>query len=229
MSCQACRRLIIWFQEPESRSKFSQSGADCFRAAETSTVLLNDSTKFISVLGMGEEDNLRWEKLCRPCERAEKCDSYRASSVPEAPFCIRKRGFTHPGAPVLQQPAPWSGVRGGHRERGHGHPSVRRYGPYCRLRSVLGHDSTGHPGRLQVQRSALDVGQSFQHLLPRQWVHPQRAHPWPGECEAVAEGERPAAAKRLHLRHDFLHPLSHQLHQRLHHPGGGGSHSDWDP
>lgn len=93
-------------QESRTRSKFSQSGGDSFRAAGTATFRHDDSTERISVLGMGEEDHLRWEKLCGPRERAEKCDSHRAGAVPEATVSVRQRGVPHPGATVLQQPPP---------------------------------------------------------------------------------------------------------------------------
>lgn len=107
MSLQACRRSIISRQELERRSKFSPpSGADCLRVADTSTCLHNDRSKYLSILGMGEEDHLRREELRRPRQRAEKRDSDGAGPVPEATFSICARGVTHPGAAVLQQPAP---------------------------------------------------------------------------------------------------------------------------
>lgn len=215
------------------RSKFSLSRTDWLRQytqyKRKHSLSQNDNAEHISVLGVGKKDHLRWEKLCGPCERAQKRNSVGARVVPEASFCICDWGLPHPSASVHQQPAPRGGVGGGDRESGDLDPTVRCNGSCCGLRSVPGHDRPGHPGWLQVQRFALDSGESVQHLLPRQRVHPQRAHPWPGERQAVAEGERPAAAERLHLANDLLHPLSDQLHQRDHQPGGGGPHPHRDP
>ena len=98
---------MISRQELECRSKFSPpAGADCLRAAHTSTCLHDERSKYLPLLGMGEEDHLRREELRGPRQRAEKRDSDGAGPVPEAPFSIRARGVTHPGAAVLQQPAP---------------------------------------------------------------------------------------------------------------------------
>ncbi|CAG11448.1 unnamed protein product, partial [Tetraodon nigroviridis] len=58
-------------------------------------------------------------------------------------------------------------IGGGHRERGDGHPRVRGYGARRGLRFVPGHDGAGRPGRVQVQRSALDHGQGLQHTPAR--------------------------------------------------------------
>lgn len=83
-----------------------QSGADCFRAAQTFTFLCNDITKYIPILGVGEEDHLCWEKLRRSRKGAEKRCSHRAGSLSKAPVCVSKGGIPHPGAPVLQQSSP---------------------------------------------------------------------------------------------------------------------------
>lgn len=225
---------MFWLQELKSRSKFSLppcswAGADRFGAAWTFTFVLDGNAKFISVLGVGQEDHLYRKKLCRARQGAEERRSHYTGCLPEASVCLCHGGFPHSGSYLLQQRAPWSGAGGGHWQGGHSHPSVRSYGPCGRLRSVSGHDGPGHPGWLQIQRSSLDAGQSFQHILSGQRVHPQRAHPWPGQPEAVAQGQWPAAAERLHLRYDFLHSIPHQLHQWIHQPGGGRPHPDRDP